>query len=112
MSKNREIVPGVSIANYGQEREINAKPAEQQMADWILREFPDERLRLVRKSDEYVTIKRGSWDIVRIKYAPRAKWLMFPTLEAKQIKHYIEDPSEVLDFAASIKESINIAKSF
>lgn len=101
---------GLKFANYGQERQINATPEELQIADWVLNEFPDEKLRLVRKSDSYVTVKRGEWDIVRLKYTERAKWLMFPILEAKQKKHYIDDPDEVEDFEASIKESIEIAK--
>lgn len=103
---------GLKFANYGQERQIDATPEELQIADWVLNEFPDEKLRLVRKSDNYVTVKRGEWDIVRLKYTPRAKWLMFPTLEAKQKKHYIDDPDEVEDFEASIKESIEIAKKY
>ena len=102
----------IRFANYGQEREINATPEELQIADWIIREFPDERLRLVRVSDAYVTVKRGSWDIVRLKYTKRAKWLMFPTLEAKQVKHYIESWDEVEDYEAAIADSIRIAKKY
>ena len=103
---------GLKFANYGQERQIDATPEELQIADWVLNEFPDEKLRLVRASDSYITIKRGSWDIVRLKYTERAKWLMFPTLEAKQAKHYIDAPDEVEDFEASIKDSIEIAKKY
>ena len=102
----------ITFANYGQEREINATPEELQIAEWILNEFPDDKLRLVRNSDAYVTVKRGSWDIVRLKYTKRAKWLTFPTLEAKQVKHYIDDPDEVEDFEATIKDSIEIAKKY
>ena len=102
----------IKFANYGQERTINATPEELQIAEWIINEFPDERLRLLRVSDAYVTIKRGSWDIVRLKYTKRAKWLMFPTLEAKQVKHYIDNPEEVEDYEAAIKDSIEIAKKY
>ena len=110
--KNKEIISGVSIANYGQERELNARPEEEEIANRVLGMFPDEKLRLVRKSNEYVTLKRGAWDIVRIKYTERAKWLMFPTIEAKKKKHYIEDVSEVEDYEASIRGSIETAKKF
>ena len=102
----------VKIANYGQKREINSTPEELEIAEWIINEFPDEHLRLVRVSDSYVTVKRGSWDIVRLKYTKRAKWLMFPTYEAKQVKHYIDTPQEVEDYVATIKVSIETAKSF
>lgn len=102
----------VKVANYGQEREINATPEEMQIANWILNRFPDVRFRLVRKSNDYLTLKSGSWDIVRFKYTDRAKWLMFPTLEAKQVKHYIDGTEYVEDYVASIKDSLEIAKKF
>ena len=102
----------IKFANYGEEREINAIPEELQIAEWIINEYPDESMRLVRVCDDYVTVKRGDWDIVRLKYTKRAKWLMFPTLEAKQKKHYIDDPEEVEDFEATIKDSIEIAKKY
>ena len=108
----KEIAPGFFISNYGQEREINATPGEKQIAEWILNEFPDENLRLVRVSSEYVTIKRGEWDIVRMKYTDRAKWLMFPSIESGKKKYYIEDAAEVEDFVASIDDSIETAKRF
>ena len=101
----------IKFANYGQEREINANPEESQIAEIIFSEFPDEPLHLVRVSDEYVTIKRGDWDIVRIKYTERAKWIMFPIFERK-VKHYIEDVSEVEDYVASVADSINHAKKY
>ena len=112
MDKTKEIVPGVSIANYGQEREVNANPDENEIAEWVLNYFPSENLRLIRKSNEYVTVKRGDWDIVRIKYTERAKWLMFPTIEAKQKKHYLEDKFEVENYVAAMHDSIEHAKQY
>lgn len=102
----------ITFSNYGQERELNATPEELKIAEWIINEYPDEGLRLVRMSDDYVTVKRGEWDIVRLKYTPRAKWLMFPTLEAKQKKHYIDNYEEIEDFEATIKDSLEIAKKY
>ena len=103
---------GIKFTNYGQEREINATPEELQIAEWIINEYPDESMRLDRVCDDYLTVKRGEWDIVRLKYTKRAKWLMFPTLEAKQVKHYIYSPEEVEDFEAAIADSIGIAKKY
>lgn len=102
----------VKVANYGQERELNCTPEELEISERVLAEFPDERLRLVCVSNDYATVKRGSWDIVRLKYTKRAKWLMFPTLEAKKVKHYIERPDEVDDYMALIKDSIDHAKKW
>ena len=102
----------IKFVNYGQEREINATPEELKIAEWIISEYPDDDLRLVRLSDDYVTVKLGEWDIVRLKYTKRAKWLMFPTLEAKQKKHYIDNYEEIEDFEATIKDSLEIAKKY
>ena len=102
----------ITFQNYGEEREINAKPEELKIAEWIINEYPDENMRLVRVCDDYLTVKRGEWDIVRLKYTKRAKWLMFPTLEAKQVRHYIEDVDEVEDFEAAIKDSLDVAKKY
>lgn len=72
---------------------------------------PAGQLRLVRKSDSYVTAAVGEWDLARFKYTARAKWIMFPTVEAKSQKHYIEDPEEVYNFADLLADSIaHIAK--
>ena len=100
------------FSNYGQEREINANPEELQIADWILARFPDADLRLVRVSKDYLTLKQNEWDIVRFKYTKRAKWLMFPTIEAKQVKHYIEDLNETENYVAAISDSIEHAKKY
>jgi len=64
-------------------------------------------LQLVRVSDDYVTAKYGEWDLARIKYTNRAKWVKFPTVEAAKEKHGIEKPDDVLRFHQLIIESIN-----
>ena len=102
----------ITFSNYGEHPEVNATPEEQKIAEWIINEYPDEDLRLTRMTSNYVTVKRGEWDIVRLKYTKRAKWLMFPTLEANQEKHYIENYDEIEDFEAAIKDSIEIAKKY
>lgn len=100
------------IQNHGQERAVNCTDGEREIFERVCELFPEERLRLVRVSDAYVTIKRGSWDIVRCKYTDRAKWLMFPTLEAKQVKHYIDGTEYVEDYEASIKDSLELSKTY
>ena len=102
----------IEFQNHGQERDLICTEQEREIFDLIVAEFPDENLRLTRLSDNYVSIKRGEWDIVRFKYTKRAKWLMFPTIEAKQVKHYIEDLDETEDYVAAIKDSLEIAKKY
>lgn len=112
---NKEIAQklGFSFAHYGEEREVNETDEEAQIFD-VIRSMvsdPDGQLRLVRKSDSYVTAAVGEWDLARFKYTDRAKWIMFPTVEAKAQKHYIEDPEEVYSFADLLADSIaHIAK--
>lgn len=102
----------LKFADHGQERDLICTEEERAMFDWISEHFPDDGLRLVRVSDNYVTVKRGEWDIVRMKFTNRAKWLMFPTYEIKQIKHRIERTAEIEDFEAAIQESIETAKKY
>lgn len=50
-----------------------------------------ERLELVRRSDAYVTAAIGLFDVCRIKYSPRAKWIQFPYDGADSDKRYLGD---------------------
>lgn len=102
----------LSFSNYGQEREINCTPEERTIFNFVAATFPDDDLKLVRVSDNYVTVRRGVWDIVRLKFTRRAKWLMFPTAESGQKKHYIERPAQIEDCVDIIRESIETAKKY
>jgi len=111
----RDSIPdmvSVKVTGAGAERDLVCTEEERAMFDWISEHFPDDDLRLVRVSENYVTVKRGEWDIVRMKFTNRAKWLMFPTYEIKQIKHRIERTAEIEDFEAIIQESIETAKKY
>lgn len=99
------------IGNYGQERERNATEKELEIIA-LLCDLCGEDLRLVRKCDEYLTAVLGEWDICRIKYTSRAKWLMFPSAETKQKKHRIEDVDEVNNYTELLEKSITTAKKY
>ena len=101
----------ITFSNYGQERERIATESELVIFD-ILQSICYGKLRLVRKSDNYVSAVLNDWDIARFKYTPRAKWLMFPIIEAKQIKHRIESPTDAWDFEDMIKQSYETAIKF
>ena len=62
--------------------------------------------RLVRVSDNYLTIKYGDWDLARIKYTTGAKWIQLPVLEASTERHYIESPDDVYMYADLLGNSI------
>lgn len=106
-------IPAVSISfqGYGQERELNQTDEEQEIYNEVrsyisYTQFDLSPLRLVRVSDNYVTIKYGDWDLVRCKFTNRAKWVLFPTVESQKEKHPIEDPGDVLDFGELIINSL------
>ena len=106
------ITPTLKIAHYGEERDLDCSDGEIQIANLIVEAFPNENLRLVRVSDEYVTIRREEWDIARFKYRPRAKWIFFPIREMKKDRHVINTPEDVTEFVDLIAESIGHAERY
>lgn len=72
----------IQFSNYGQERERIATESEIEIFDLIRSMTNRDDLELVRKSDNYVSAVLGDWDLARFKYTPRAKWIVFPVLEA------------------------------
>lgn len=102
---------GLRFAHYGEERDVNPTDEEAEIFDLIRSMINRDDLELVRKSDNYVSAVLGDWDLARFKYTPRAKWIVFPVLEAGAQKHRIESPSDVSSFADLLANSIaHIAK--
>ena len=107
----------VGITNYGQERDLICTEEERAifeelelMVDGMDLPAP---LQLVRVSDNYVSAKIGDWDLARIKYTNRAKWILFPTVERSDAKHPLEDTSDVTDLEDIVAESVeHIVKYF
>lgn len=92
--------------NYGQERERIATESELEIFEIIKALSGCEDLRLVRKSDNYVSVVLGDWDLARFKYTPRAKWIMFPVVESGSAKNRISTPEDVRTFADLLADSI------
>lgn len=102
----------IKFAHYGEERERIATEAELKIFEQIARISERDDLRLVNKSDQYVSAVIGDWDVARIKYTPRAKWLTFPLLESGTKKIRIESVEDVNDFADKINESVAIIEKY
>lgn len=107
----------VKIVGAGEERDLICTEEERQIYDHICEIFnyndiSQEELKLVRVSDNYVTIKYGDWDLVRCKYTNRAQWLLFPTIERSDNKHEIGAPEDVFNYNDEILESINHIKEY
>ena len=102
----------IKFANYGQERGINATDEEIKIFE-ILKDMTGiDKLRMVRKSDSYVTAGYRGWDLARFKYTPRAKWIAFPSVEAGPPKHRIEIPDGVRAFEDLLTKSLKIIEKY
>lgn len=96
----------IKISDYGQERERIATESELAIFD-ILKEMTGiDRLKLVRKSNNYVTAIYKGWDLARFKYTPRAKWIAFPVIDVGSVKRRISDPEDVRAFQDVLNKSI------
>lgn len=100
-----QVITGFKMAHYGERRELECTDEEREIFD-IINENVDKSLQLVRKSDSYVTVLCGEWDLARVKFTERAKWILFPTVDRSDAKIYIESPEDVLKYMDKINESI------
>lgn len=101
----------IQFSNYGQERERIATEAELEIFENLC-SLSGADLELVRKCDDYVSAVLGEWDFARIKYTPRAKWIIFPSAESGSKKHRIESPEDVAAFGDLIRQSLEVITKF
>lgn len=102
----------ISFANFGQERDLICTEEERQIYDGVCRILDDDKPRLVRTSDNYVSIKYGDYDLMRFKYTNRARWFNFPMLEKGDMKHYIDDVDDLDEYAVVLKDSVDEIRKF
>lgn len=98
----------MKFTNYGQERELSCTEEEREIYDIIRSVCDDENLesdylKLIRKSDDYVSVVLpssqgyGDMDVARIKYTNRAKWIKLAPAFAKVKLTDTEDVAEMAD---------------
>lgn len=97
------------IANYGQDRDVNAEPEELEIFEILVEMSCLEDLALVRRSDNYVTAATGVADLARFKFTSRAKWINFPLIERGSAKHRFDAPEDVRVFSNEIIKSVEAA---
>lgn len=98
----------VKFANYGQERGLDATDGEIKIFETLINMTGLDCLKMVRKSDSYVTAIYRGWDLARFKYTQRAKWIAFPTVEVGPPKHRIVNPEDVTAFGELLTKSLEI----
>lgn len=110
-------VNSVKMAHYGEERDLICTEQEREIFE-ILKElmrtagFDDSPLGLVRMSDSYVTAKIDSWDVARLKYTNRAKWILFPVVSRSDEKIRIGSPEDVRAFGDQVLKTIEIINQY
>ena len=97
---------GFQFSNYGQDRDLKATESELQIFD-KLKALSGKDLKLVRKSDNYLTAELDGIDLVRFKYTDRARWIQFP-YAGNAKKAHIESPEEMIEFEDAIKAAVDI----
>ena len=106
----------ITFANHGQQRDLVCTEEERAIFTLIAEMCSDLELpeppQLVRVSDDYVTAKVGDWDLARIKYTTRAKWVIFPTAESRSVKHRIASVDEVSGFQELVRKSAEIITKY
>lgn len=102
----------INFAHYGEERERIATESELEVFEQIKKIVNRDDLELVRKSDNYVSAVIGMWDLARIKFTPRAKWVAFPTVEAGPPKHRISEPEDVAEFENLLWDSMKVIAKY
>lgn len=102
----------IKFANYGQQRGLNATDGEIEIFETLKTMTGLDRLKMVRKSDSYVTAVYRGWDLARFKYTQRAKWIAFPTAEVGPPKHRIEVPGGITVFGELVEKSLEIIEKY
>lgn len=68
-------------------------------------------VQLTRKTEAYLTVIEGEFDVVRFKYTDRAKWLNICGLDLGKVKRRFESLEDLAQFDEDIIKSYEIAKN-
>lgn len=99
----------ISFAHYGELRDVNANDNEILLYEKIVKALPSDDFQLVRKSDQYLTLAFGVWDIVRFKWTDRAKWISLPiTVGTKKLR--LESMDDLENYKEELIASYEYAK--
>lgn len=103
------------IINYGQERDLICTEQEREIYNIICALSGDDRIQLIRKTDNYVSAVLassqgyGEMDIARFKFTTRAKWIRFgPDFE----KVPLTDPDDVEGMADEIQAAYEAVREY
>ena len=104
------VISSVSVNIVGDEKDLVCTEEERMVFEEIKKMLGTDELKLVRKSDNYVSAVVGEWDLVRIKYTNRAKWVIFPLVSNEKIR--MESPEDVQEMASYISDSVAVYNKY
>ena len=104
------VIGSVSVNIAGAEKDLICTEEERMVFEEIKKMLGTDELELIRKSNDYVTAAVGDWDLVRIKYTNRAKWVTFPLLSNEKIR--MESPEDVQEMASYISDSVAVYNKY
>ena len=94
------------FAHYGEKRDLNATDEELIVADMIIKMLPPaDDYDIIRKSSNYISVVKGDWDVARIKFTEKAKWVNVCCVDAGKVKRPIERPEDVERFRDDFMKS-------
>ena len=101
--KDGNLIYSLKFAPHGEKRNLNATKEELEAADLVLSMLPpSDDYDIVRKSDAYITVVKGEWDIARIKFTDRAHWIILPLIDVGNKKRLIEQVDDIKQFEGDI----------
>ena len=96
----------LEFAHYGENRPLNATDNELKVAELVLGMLPpSDDYDIVRKSNDYITVIKGEWDVVRIKFTEKARWVNIPGVDKGGTKRRIENVEDVERFRDELLKS-------
>lgn len=107
----------IQFSHYGEERDLICTEQEREIFNVLkkmMKElgYDDSPLQLVRMSDSYVTAKIEPWDVARLKFTPRAKWILFPVVSRSDEKIRLSSPEDVRAFGEQLQKTIDTINKY
>ena len=115
MNKNDDFI--IKFQYGGMNKDLDCEPEESEMFGILCSMYEalgrnPEALDFERYSSNYVTVKLGEWDVARMHWGPRSKWVMFPTVEISSTKHKVTAPEDVRQFKDLLEESVEFIEKY
>lgn len=100
-----------TIQYGGRVKELNCEPEEAEMFGILCKMYEDTgrdsaSLVLERYSKDYLSVKLGEWDVVRIHWGPRSKWILFPAFEKHSERHKIFATEDIRAFSDLLQKTV------